>query len=82
MIGTTTEWQSRSTYVAPQGTILVFTDHGTLTLNNGIVKTVPGIKISDGSTPCIDLPFVGDDVVIPLRNELNAHITNNVIHVT
>lgn len=81
MFGTTAEWGARAAYKAPQGTILIYTDHGTIEEDNN-QKTVPGIKVSDGSTPCIDLPFVGDDVKEQIMTVLNNHINDNVRHIT
>ena len=85
LIGTTAEWAQRYNQVLPRGTILIYTDHGTVTTTvNGqeVTKTVPGIKIADGSTPLIDAPFVGDDVAAAIRNEMNDHINDNVRHIT
>jgi len=60
---------------------LIYTDHGTYD-DNGTTITVPGIKISDGSAYANSLPFVGDDVAAAIRNELNAHINDNIRHIT
>ena len=85
MIGTSSEWGEHYNYVAPRGTILIYSDHGTVTAtvnNETVTKTVPGIKITDGSTPVVDLPFVGDDIHAAIRSELNDHINDNVKHIT
>lgn len=85
LINTTTNWQSLYNQKYPRGTILIYTDRGTVTEtvnNEEVTKTVPGIKISDGSTPIIDLPFVGDDVIAAVRAEINTHINDNVRHIT
>lgn len=85
MIGTSEEWGQHYNYVAPRGTIIIYSDHGTITEtvnNTQVTKTVPGIKITDGSTPIIDLPFVGDDVAAAIREDLNDHINDNVRHIT
>lgn len=85
LLNTTSEWQTLSNQTYPRGTILIYTDHGTVTetINNTeVTKTVPGVKISDGSTPIIDLPFVGDDVIAAVRAEINTHINDNVRHIT
>lgn len=85
MIGTTAEWATHYNYVAPRGTILIYSDHGTVETNvNGTVveRTVPGIKITDGSTPIIDLPFVGDDEIAAIHKELDDHVNDNVRHIT
>lgn len=81
IIGTTSYWQQHNTYIAPLGTIIVYTDHGSYTSNNNTI-TVPGIKISDGLAYAIDLPFVGDDVAAAIRSELNNHINDNIRHIT
>ena len=81
LIGTTTQWSADNTFIAPAGTIIIYTDRGTYTSNNTTI-TVPGIKISDGLAYVVDLPFVGDDVAASIRSELNDHINDNVKHIT
>ena len=81
MFGTIAEWQARYNFVAPRGTIMIYTNHGTVEIDETTV-TVPGIKIGDGSTPSIDLPFVGDDVKQELLTIINNHINDNVRHIT
>lgn len=82
MVGTTAEWAAHNNYIAPGGTIIVYTDHGTYKDKNNNTITVPGIKISDGLAYAVDLPFVGDDVVAAIRKELNDHINDNIRHIT
>lgn len=85
LINTTSGWQTHYNQSYPNGTILIYSDRGTITEtvnNTEVTKTVPGIKIGDGSTPIIDLPFVGDDVIAAVRSELNDHINDNVRHIT
>ena len=81
MLNTTSGWASNLGYVAPSGTIMVFTDRGSY-LSNGNTIVVPGIKISDGLTYATDLPFVGDDVAAAIRSELSSHINNTTVHIT
>lgn len=82
MIGTTAEWQAHSTYIAPEGTICIYSDRGSYQDTNNNTITVPGIKISDGFAYVTSLPFVGDDVIAAVRTELNNHINDNVRHIT
>lgn len=82
MIGTKAEWQVRYAYTAPRGTILIYTDNGSYEDENENTIVVPAIKIADGSTPCADLPFVGDDIKAEIMRQLQAHITDNVRHIT
>ena len=70
MIGTTAEWNNHLSYIAPRGTICIYTDRGSY-INNGTTIIVPGIKISDGISYVSGLPFVGDD-----------HINDNIKHIT
>lgn len=41
-------------------------------------KMVSAIKIGDGTSYLIDLPFIGDD----LAKRLQEHITNSIVHIT
>lgn len=82
MIGTTAEWNAHGSYIAPEGTIIIYTDHGTYVDANENTIIVPGIKISDGLAYSVDLPFIGDDVAAAIRNELNDHINDNIRHIT
>lgn len=47
IVKTTAEWQSTPSYIPPKDTILVYSDYGTLTVNNHTYN-IPGIKIADG----------------------------------
>lgn len=71
------EWAATPAYIAPENTIIVYTDATSYIENNETIF-VPSIKISDGITPVVDLPFVNDDI----RNSLLQHIENQNIHVT
>ena len=71
IIGNNTEWGQHYNFVAPRGTILIYSDGGSYTNDQEVTIAVPKIKIGDGSTPAVDLPFVGDD-----------HYKNTVIHIT
>lgn len=81
MIGTTQDWWNHSSYVAPAGTIIIYTDHGSYIDNNNRI-VVPGIKISNGTIRVVDTPYVGSDVEYAIRTDLNAHINNTDVHVT
>ena len=82
MIGTTAEWTAHSNYIAPRGTICIYSDHDTYTDANNNEITVPGIKVADGLAYISSQPFVGDDVAAKIRKELNDHINDNVRHIT
>lgn len=78
MIGTTAEWQAHSTYIAPEGTLCIYTDASSYTDGDDNRIVVPGLKISNGINTIVDSPFIGDDI----RKILNDHINDQVRHIT
>lgn len=78
---TTAQWRNTLTYIPPKDTILIYLDHGTITINE-VTYDVPGIKIGDGLAYGIDLPFVGDDVKQYILDQLETHTGNTTIHIT
>lgn len=69
-IHTTEEWNQLPNYIPNYGDIIIYSDKNS--------SAYPGIKIGDGSTYCIDLPFIGDENIITLQQ----HINNTVVHIT
>lgn len=74
---TTSNWQKKTSYIPPVGTIIVYTDRNII---NGVKYA--GVKLGDGMAYCVDLPFVGDDVAAQIVAMLNEHVGNTNIHVT
>lgn len=74
LIDTTANWNSRLNFVPKQGDLIFYSDK--IIDNNGI--SIPGLKIGDGSTYCVDLPFIGDDIFLAL----NSHISDQIVHIT
>ena len=66
-------WDSQRDLVAKKNTIYVYADKFT-----GESGYVPGVKIGDGTSFLIDMPFVADDV----REQLMNHIQNTSMHVS
>ena len=66
---TTAYWNMKNNYVPDQGKIIIYSDK-----YNG----APAIKIGDGTTFLVDLPFITDI----LSQQLQEHITNTTIHVS
>lgn len=73
-IATTAEWNKQLTFIPAKGDIILYTDKVEL----GNSTYAPGLKIGDGTTYCIDLPFLGDDVM----ETLLAHIQDTTSHIT
>ena len=66
---TVAEWAQQTSLTSEKDVIYVYTDHQT---DDG--KNIPGIKIGDGLTHVVDLPFV-DTIYM-------KHITDTDIHIT
>ena len=81
LIKSTAEWNSNPNLIPEKNTLLVYLDHGIVTIN-GEPHYVPGIKLADGLAYAIDQPFIGDDVRVELLELLNNHINDNVKHIT
>lgn len=69
LYGTTAEWNAQSSLVGLNQVMYVYTDG--LTYDG---KAVPRIKIGDGTTYLIDLPFLNEEEI--------DHINNQQIHVS
>lgn len=72
---TTANWIAQREFVPLEGEIIVYTDYQTK-IENGKTIKIPAIKIGDGATYGVDLPFVNDD----LRDQIMNHINNPDIH--
>lgn len=72
-INTTANWNADKSYIPDVGVLIIYTDGAT----EGD-KPVPKIKVGDGNAYLIDLPFSDIDI----RNLLDAHISNQTIHIT
>ena len=76
---TTSEWNAERTYVPTAGYICVYSDYSTTTDESGNILNVPAIKVGDGTTHIVDLPFL---IGTEAQGLLNQHIANTAIHIT
>lgn len=76
-VHTTDEWNAMTGYIPPAGSIIIYSDYKTTTIDGESVN-VAGIKIGSGNSYVQDLAFVGDDI----RADLNSHVNNSSIHVS
>ena len=79
---TTANWNTHRDFIPMRGEVIIYTDHGTVEDDQGHTINVPGVKIGDGSSYLIDLPFSGDDVRYQILTEIREHSGNTEIHVT
>lgn len=68
--GTTEYWNSQPTIISTKGAVYVYSDHS----KDSEGKDIPGIKIGDGTSYLIDMPFTDDNYA--------KHISDSVIHIT
>lgn len=72
---TTSEWRQDPTLIGQLNTFYIYTDRNTkVDEDTGKIINVPGIKVGDGSSYLIDLPFV-DDLFYSHINNLDIHVT-------
>lgn len=69
---TTEDWDSQTTLVSEADAIYIYTDHDTYD-----DEDLPAIKIGDGTSFLIDMPFITDHT-----SELLNHLADGDIHVT
>lgn len=75
-LGTVEYWNSHPTERAALGELIVYTDYAHTVDSQGNILYIPKIKIGDGSTVIMDLPFVGDD----LNLLIESHILDDNLH--
>lgn len=66
---TTEEWSHQTSLISQTNTFYIYTDR---TVEDG--KSYPGIKVGDGVSYVVDLPFV-DDLFYSHTNNLDIHVT-------
>ena len=76
-IADTATWAERTTFVPKDGEICIWSDKQVI---DGV--NYPGIKIGDGSSYVLDLPFFGDNTTAWLLGIINDHINDEVVHIT
>jgi len=74
---TTAEWNEIKTYVPDRAEVCIYSDREII---DGIPR--PGIKIGDGNSHVIDLPFFGEDKYNKVIEELDAHMSDATSHVS
>lgn len=74
---TTAEWDENLTLISSAGVIYIYSDHITKEID-GQTVVIPGLKVGDGTSYLIDLPFIDDGIAA----DFTEHILNNIIHVT
>lgn len=69
---TTAYWNAHSTYIPKKGEVIIYSDGGSIT-EGGTTVYIPKIKIGDGTTTVVNLPFTDSD---------NQTVNNSTINIT
>ena len=75
--GTTEHWNKQKTLIAVKGMIYLYSDFKKVTGENGKEYYIAGVKVGDGNSYLIDIPFLNSDSVA-----MAEHISNTKIHVS
>ena len=71
---TTAEWNQQISTIGQTNTFYIYTDRTTKEDGQGHIINCPGIKVGDGISYLIDLPFV-DDLFYSHINNMDIHVT-------
>ena len=74
---TKSEWNTKINYIPIAGTIIIYLDYKTIEKDDKTLINVAGLKIGDGNSYLIDLPFLGE-----IDQSFYEHINNTAIHIT
>lgn len=75
---TTANWNANRSLIAEEGSLYIYKDYQTIYDEVGNPTYIAGIKVGDGSSYLIDMPFVSG----AMTQEILNHISNTTIHVT
>lgn len=79
---TTANWNQKINFIPLKGEVIVYTDAGQTDDGSGNTINVPGIKVGDGTSYLIDMPFVGADIRNSILQELRSHENDWNLHVS
>lgn len=75
---TKANWNAKPRIIAEKAAIYIYSDAGTIYDENDEPISVAGIKVGDGTSYLIDMPYITDEMAAMLLR----HITNTEIHLT
>ena len=71
-------WDRQTTLVAERSVVYIYSDYKILEDEAGNQTEIAGIKIGDGSSYLIDMPFITDAATYMIV----THIADNTVHIT
>lgn len=75
---TTEEWNAQSSLISEKGVVYIYSDASSYLDDENIEHDIAGIKIGDGTSYLIDLPFMTEKDA----EKVSAHIADTVSHVS
>lgn len=74
------EWDSEINFISQKNVLYIYEDYKIIYKDDEQIF-LPGLKVGDGKTYLIDLPFIGGNND-QFESKLLDHINNNIIHVS
>lgn len=75
---TKANWNAHTSMISEAGAIYIYSDYKTLYDEVGNPTFIPGLKIGDGTSYLIDMPFMSDAMMY----ELYRHMSDTDLHVS
>ena len=75
---TTANWAKQGGLISEEAAIYIYSDYSYRIIGNGTRIPLAGIKIGDGTSYLLDLPFITDQAT----SLIASHLANTSIHVT
>lgn len=75
---TTAHWDMQVSLVTEEGAVYIYSDYTYIDDGIGNLTPIAGIKIGDGSSYLIDMPFMTDGLTATLL----SHVNNSSVHIT
>ena len=76
---TTEDWNERLGFISEKNVLYIYTDYRVIE-KDGEEILLPGLKVGDGKSYLIDLPFLNS--TSDIDQVMIDHINNNVIHIS
>lgn len=76
---TTEDWNERLGFISEKNVLYIYTDYRIIE-KDGEEILLPGLKVGDGKSYLIDLPFLNS--TSDIDQVMIDHINNNVIHIS
>lgn len=75
------EWDLNRDFISQKNVLYIYSDYKTLKKDEEQIL-IPGLKIGDGTSYLIDLPFVNSTRDNEIDQMILNHINNNIIHIS